>query len=214
MNELKAGNFWTAVPIWTGETAFIIGGGPSLRGVDLESLLKGRRVIGVNYAGLLPWTDLCWFGDCRWFDWNIENLQKHAAIKITCCERLHVVPWLRVMRRSKKRAGIDTDPQFIAWNWNSGGSAVNLAYHLGARRIVLMGFDLKRDEANNTHWHDEYKKVNPGQEDIVYTYRKFKRGFDEIASDAVKLGVEIVNATPGSALESFPICSREEALAA
>jgi hypothetical protein len=77
----------------------------------------------------------------------------------------------------------------------------------------MVGFDLKRDEKNNSHWHDEYQKVNPGQEDITYTYKRFKTGFDAIAAEAPALGLEIINATPGSALESFPICSLEEALA-
>ena len=52
---------------WPGETVFIVGGGPSVLGVDLEAL-RGRRVIAINssvYA--VPWADILYFGDWRWW---------------------------------------------------------------------------------------------------------------------------------------------------
>lgn len=193
---------------------FILGGGPSLIGVDLSTRLHGRAVIGVNYSGiLLPWVNVCWFGDCRWFDWNVNKLQKYPGLKVTCCERLHVVPWLRVLRRScRAGVGIETEPGKVAWNHGSGGSAINFAWHLGAHRIVLLGFDLKRDENNRSHWHDEYTRVNPSQEEINYTYKRFRQGFDQIAHEAKGLGLEIFNANPDSSLDSFPRVPLEEGL--
>jgi hypothetical protein len=210
----NGGRFWTPPQMWSGETVFIVGGGPSLRGVDLYPMLKARRTIGVNYSAIFnPWMEVCWFGDCRWFDWNVDKLKDWPGLRVTCCERLHVVPWIRVMKRSKKGKGIETEPGRVCWNWNSAGSAINFAFHLGSRRIVLLGIDLKRDEQNNTHFHDEYAKVNPRQVSIEYTYKRFIEGFNQIAKDAEQLGVEIINGNPDSRLEAFPRVPLAEAVA-
>jgi hypothetical protein len=54
---------WIAPKMWAGGTAFIVGGGPSLKGVDLTPI-HHRRVIGVNNAYRMGnWVDICWFGD-------------------------------------------------------------------------------------------------------------------------------------------------------
>jgi len=51
--------------MWEGETAFIVGGGPSLLDVDI-SVLEGKRVIGVNNAyQLLPNAPFLVFHDHR-----------------------------------------------------------------------------------------------------------------------------------------------------
>ena len=54
---------WTPPKIWEGQTAFIIGGGPSINDLDMD-LIKDRRVIGTNNAYQMGgWVDICWFGD-------------------------------------------------------------------------------------------------------------------------------------------------------
>ena len=77
--EADAGmsTFWPVPREWEGETVFIVGGGPSVLGVDLE-VLRGRRVIVINssvYA--VPWADFLYFGDWRW--WNEPENQAAVA---------------------------------------------------------------------------------------------------------------------------------------
>jgi hypothetical protein len=60
---MKAREMFKPHSIWKNDTAFILGGGPSLSKVDF-SLIEHRRVIGVNNAYQLgDWVDICWFGD-------------------------------------------------------------------------------------------------------------------------------------------------------
>ena len=57
--------FWSVPREWPGETAFIVGGGPSVLGQDLDAL-RGRRVIVINssvYA--VPGADFLFFDDHR-----------------------------------------------------------------------------------------------------------------------------------------------------
>ena len=60
---MKREDTWNPPQIWKDQTAFILGGGPSLKDADLD-LIHDRRVIGVNNAYQLgSWVDVCWFGD-------------------------------------------------------------------------------------------------------------------------------------------------------
>ena len=195
--------FWPIPKIWDGDTVFILGGGPSLNDTNFD-LIKDKHVIGVNNAYLLgSWVDICWFGDGRWWGWHADKLKEFPGLIATCCVRLlDKDPRLRVVRRGKPR-GIEKKKDQIAWNSNSGGSVINLAYHLGAKRLVLLGYDMRRvgDKAN---WHDEHPapEKNP--------YNRFMKRFESIAQDARKLGFEIINATPGSALTYFPMMRLED----
>ena len=83
------------------------------------------------------------------------------------------------------------------FNSSSGGSAVNVAYLLGAKRIILLGFDMRFVDGKSNWWqYDQFPKTDKG-------YANFIRPFYKIKEDAYKLGVEILNATPSSALDMF-----------
>src|SRR5690606_27869932 len=90
---------------------------------------------------------------------------------------------------------------------NSGYQAVNLAFHFGARRIVLLGFDMHRRDGG--HWHGEHHGMLSAPESHIAVWR---REFDALAFDLKSEGVRVVNATEGSALECFPRMGLVEAL--
>ena len=191
---------WEPEPIWAGETAFIIGGGPSVNDTDL-SLIRGRKIIGVNNAYSLG-ADIGWFGDKKWIDWNYEEFKAFKGIRASCNPNNALIKnekydWIQFVRRGKV-FGLDTTKGFVSWNKSSGNSAISLAYQLGCRRIVLIGFDLDDDENGNSNYHSGHKqKNNP-------PYTKFLEALKIIAEDAKELGVEILNASPTSACNSFP----------
>lgn len=116
-----------------------------------------------------------------------------------------------------KPEGIENGNGTISWNRCSGTSAINLAYHFGAKRIVLVGYDMKRIEAED-NWHDEHKKMHPNthkkrtDEKAERMYKRYMSCMPAVAKDAEKLGVEIINATPGSAIEQFPMVKLEEVI--
>lgn len=103
---------------------------------------------------------------------------------------------------------IITAPGYIGSGGNSGFQAINLAVHLGVRRIVLVGFDMRTD--NGIHWHGEHGGAlkNP----ILANVIKWRRIVDEAAGDLANLGIEVINATACSALTAYPIMSLEKAL--
>ena len=134
--------------------------------------------------------DVCWWGDPRWFDWNKEDLAGFAGLKVCCCESLRKRPEVRVLKRGKPK-GIDLRSDFASWNSSSGGSAINLAFHFGVRRVVLLGFDMRIGDDGEDNWHDMHK-IKGHTED---PYPRFMEAFPVIKEDAEREGMEIINST-------------------
>lgn len=199
--------FWPVPRLWPDRTVFILGGGPSLAGVDVERL-RGQRVIAVNNAFKLGrWIDVMYFGDCRWLKWHKEELAKWPGLKVTTCDQhlsnLGLDLNIKVVHKKASQTGLFRDPTTLAWNLSSGACAINLATHFGAKRIILLGYDMRKVD-DRCNWHVEHpnaEKHNP--------YEKFMGRFPAIAQDLSLMGVECVNATPGSALRVFPIVDPE-----
>ena len=201
---------WKIPRLWPDSKIFLIGGGPSLNDEDL-TILHNQRCIGVNNAFMLgSWIDAMYFGDCRWYEWNHEELKKFGGLKITSCMRVGLRKWpgiLQVQRKSAK--GICKNPIAVRWNNNSGASAINVAYHLGAKIVVLVAFDMMDlKEGDNHNWHDYHNHIPPPD---IYS-KRFLKVFSHIRKDADKLGFEIINANPNSGLEDFPKMTLKEAI--
>ena len=100
------------------------------------------------------------------------------------------------------------EPSTVAHGNNSGYAAINLAWHLGASEIVLLGYDMRPGEVlgqdrngNNVHqihWHDNHPV--PTRPTV---FEKMKGYFPPLAQELENEGVKVWNATPGSALECF-----------
>ena len=192
---------WQIPQLWPDSTVFILGGGPSLTDVDLTPL-HSQRVLGVNQAYKLgPWVDAMYFGDCEWYGKNLPAIRDYAGLKITSCGRCPEHGWRHVhpVRRTKMY-GIDSNSRdAISWNKSSGASAINVAYWLGAKRVVLLGFDMQM-QGEHKNWHDDYR----GEVKNPELFTQHLHCFPYIVEDAQALGLEILNATPGSAITQFP----------
>ena len=201
---------WKAPRIWPDSTVYIIGGGESLNKEKDLPLIHDKRVIGCNDAFLLgDWVDVCWFGDNRWWEWNREKLRDFGGLKVCCCSGLKNRIDLKLLSRNgNKSEGIGENPYYVSWNRSTGASAINLAYHFGAKKIVLLGFDMKRVEGKD-NWHDNHKikhtKTTP-------PYNRYLQAFIAISKDAKTLGVEIINCSMDSAITQFDKVSLEEVL--
>jgi len=216
--------YWFPPALWHGETVFIIGGGPSLKGMDWEAL-HGQRIIGCNDAyrlGLIynnqenfplrpsSWIRIILFGDSCWFDHHREEIEPNANrfVFISMASRNPHCEAVRWMKRQPEGLTMPIDRK-IGWNKSTGAGAINLALLLGARRVVLLGFDMKMGEDNQANWH-----VNEVNTPIPEDYIKFRTGMELIAKELPQKypHAEVLNAGPDSALKCFPIVSLESLL--
>jgi hypothetical protein len=121
--------------------------------------------------------------------------------------------WIKYIPRDNKHPrGISDNPKMASWNGNSGAAAISIAANAGAKRIFLLGFDMKLDDSRKQHWHDLYgrlKNRNPKKPQHM-PFDRHLRGFAEISKDAKRRGIEIINVCPDSAIREFKKVSLKE----
>lgn len=215
---------WKVPRAWENGTAIIIGGGPSIvkqfniPETVVQDVFTGKstpavyspyleqihssHVIAVNVAYKMGnWVDVVFFGDYSTWQEDKVNLIQFKGLRVSCAKELHNdnrIKWLEM--DSRKRHGITNNPEMVSWNQNSGAASINLAVHLGVKRIILLGFDMNLDTNKNQHWHKFY--TTP-EKRVYADFKKHLIGFSEIKRDLDLLGIEIINANPDSAITNF-----------
>lgn len=228
---------WEIPKIWDGGDVWILGGGPSVfKQFDIpEEVVKSvmdktstpdilssymkvihtKHIIGINVAYLLGnWIDIIFFGDKKFILMHIDGVSKHKGIKVSSseyCKRYKGIRYVAV--DTKHRAGISVERGKVSWNQNSGAASISLAVQAGAKRIFLLGFDMKLNGDNRSHWHNVYPKIERKSKNIAGNpYPKHLKGFPAIKIDADRLGVKIYNVNPDSAITEFEKITLKDAL--
>lgn len=202
--------YWSIPRLWPGETIAIIGGGPSLTPQQVNACKGKCRVIAINDSlQLAPWCDIHYFCDSKWWNWHHEKswFTDYKGIRVTMENKdLCADGAIKGIRN----AGIDgwcEDPTGLHTGQNSGYQCVNMALHLGATRILLLGIDMREIEIDGEmkkHWFGDHPdKTYP---DI---YRQMTQHFKKAAPALVERGIEVINCTPGSALHCFAFADVE-----
>ena len=196
-------------------TIACIGTGPSLTQEQIQSARnKGFRLFACNDA--IRWApDAALLHACNWQWWD----RRWPEVKDLPCEK-----WTTRKESAEKygisyiaevnRPGLSTDPKLLHHGHSSGFQLVGQAYRAGADRIVLIGYDMKfapdydgkskQIGSGPRHFFGEYEpelqhwpsvRVQQGRHvELIALY-------ESVAKQGL---VEIINCTPGSALNCFP----------
>lgn len=186
-------------------TTFVcLASGPSLSREDVERCRESpTTVICVNDTyRWAPWADYLYAADAGWWDWHIKQVRE------TFCGQLYTIPNAAVDRYGLNwiQDAVDADGvsppglgrEQIHHGSNSGYQAVNLAYILGADRILLLGYDMKPAPDGTTHFFGDH----PPELRRNSPYGQFFEAFETIDPDTY--GVEIINCSRDTALTCFP----------
>jgi hypothetical protein len=189
--------YWQIEPEWVGETAFIVGGGPSVRTIDLE-LLRGQNVIAINTSyEAVPFAQFLIFSDYRWWDHHQSKLDKFEG-RIVCCSRTPGDARLLMVRR-KIPPGFDQPNDCLAVQFTTATGAMGLAVKLGAKRIVMMGIDGRNASDGKTHHHRGHPWI------IVDGWEaKHRADLQKMVQPLKDLGIEILLATPSAYEDLWP----------
>jgi hypothetical protein len=95
---------------------------------------------------------------------------------------------------------------------NSGFCALNLAYQLRPKRLLLFGFDMNRSPEGKPYWFPEYKWAKPGGATTGGKYQAWAGQFEAAAEAFKQAGIEVLNASPTSAIGAFPKIDPEQVL--
>lgn len=109
---------------------------------------------------------------------------------------------------SSGNLGFDPRPGFIRHGGNSGYQAVHIAAHLEAERIILLGFDMRSSDKKR-HWFGEHLSAT---RKAPANMKRWIEVFGGLASELRARHIEVVNASPGSALTAFPLVDLEATL--
>jgi len=208
VKEIDEKVFWIPPEIWPGETVFIIGGGPSLRDFDWDLVCR-EKIIGANDAYMLgPWVDYNMFADSGWYSMHRKFFSAATATMIGITNqplRNRSVKWVK---RAQHAYG--ERPFEIPWFGNTGMACICLAVKFGAKRVCLLGFDMKIDEeSGEANWHvNQLSSPNASAYARFMNWgKKLKKLMDEHHPD-----VEILNCNPDSAMDLWPKVKIEEVL--
>lgn len=200
--------------LFVGRTVVCLGTGPSLTRADVE-LCRGRAgVVAINDAyRWAPWADALYAADLRWWEVH-KGAPGFLGMKISIgqhaprtTERFRqMFPDLIVLPNTGHE-GLEFVPPGLRIGRRCGGAhsgyqAINLAMHLGAERVLLLGYDCRPDAKGRRHFFGNHPKglaqTAPSQ------YALWARSYDSLMQDAKKRGLQIINCSRETAIRSIP----------
>ncbi len=202
-----------------GEIAVSLATGPSLRDTDfgrLERLCRDPRVVTIAVNGSaerFSWPDYLVTVDSAFMRrrMNLPNFKGRKVATFTLdAERPE--QYVRddvLFIELRRKKGLSRNRGRLHAGGNSGFVAIGLAYLTGARFILLLGHDQRHQ---SQYWHDEGEvqlhKRGRFESRWVMQIPAFKTAAEQMKGD----GIEVLNASPESALDFFDRCTPEEGL--
>jgi len=180
--------------------------GPSFTAGQARVIEQARdrdacRVIAINDNWrLLPHADILYACDGNWWDLHLDSItQAEFAGELwtqdTKAADRHDLCYIK----GESGKGLALSPDRINTNASSGHQAINLAYHMDATHIVLVGYDCQRTEGKS-HWFGDHVKGLSRS----HPYRLWLSNYAALAVDLQTQGVRITNCTLQSAITCFP----------
>lgn len=200
MADYRGHEFWVPEPLWQGHRAFILGGGPSLRGFDYRRLGSFGKVLAINSAlSACPQADALYFTDHSWLESRVDQVEQFQGLVISASRQAKAeYPELIKRVPLALNAQLATAAPILRMGRSSGQTAISVAIALGADPVILLGYDMRIVEGRSHH-HDEYGTT----EDRLFS-KDFLPPFRGWQAAAQRAGKTVMNATPGSALLEFP----------
>jgi len=205
------------------QSALIICTGPSLTPEVIEQINKSKlKKFGVNNTYKV--IDLDVFCACNDFYYDhywekgLKDCKADMWTNSRRCAEQYGINYI-FTPEDNSIPGLSTDPSYVHRHHGSGPMMINIAYHYGIKRMLLVGWDMRY----------------PGKVDrFNYTEKRHFYGDDELSGQhfpqtgdngeftgliretcSIKpedYGIEIINCTPGSAMTCFKSAKIEDFL--
>lgn len=212
------------IPRYLGETALIIGTGPSLTR-DVIDLCNASTLKKFGVNNVWQVIDLDVFHACNDFYfteyWNkglseirAEQWTNHPDIVKQC-------PGTKYIKHhpNNEQPGLSRDRSYTHRHHGSGPQMLNIAYHYGIKTMLLVGWDMHYPGKIDRH---NYSKPRHFFGDDICSGKHFpmtgnQGEFTGLIKEVCSIhpedyNIEIYNCTPGSALTCFPMMHLRDAL--
>ena len=165
-------------------------------------------MIAINDAyRLAPWAEVLYSSDQRWFE-HYKGVPEFSGQKYGIKPLRPSEEWRVTVLNNTGIDGLELSPTGLRNGRNSGFAAIGLATHLGASRVLLLGYDMGAS-SGKSHWFGEH----PQRLRSHSPYDSFLAAFDTIVEPLRSVGVTVINCSRVSALDCFPRLPLTEALA-
>lgn len=188
------------------QLTYILGGGRSAGVFDLSKLRQKGFLLGVQRAGLCASCDAVFAMDrIMMRNWR-KQFEEYDGEVYVCLPKCYFewAPQNAIIFNRIGDAPPTLQPHTISSGYdgagNSGLCAMNLAAHKHAKTIVLLGFDLDKENAN---WFG----LDPGKRP---TRDKILENFSYCAEWYKKRNIKVLNANPGSYIKDFEFIAYNE----
>lgn len=157
--------------------AAVLAPGPSLTSAQADAV-RGCYTVAVSDAWrLAPWAQELCSADAAWWHANPDAMG-FQGLRKCCAPYFQDVPGVT---RSEEPSGL-----------NSGLFGLQCAVRAGAAKVLLLGFDMQGSHFFGPH-------PAPLKNTTLERFAQFRQQFARFRAP----GVDVVNCTPGSALEFF-----------
>lgn len=155
---------------------------------------------------IAPWADALVALDTDW--WHV-----HRGAPAFTGQRFSSDPDVRDRYGARYVPSIIREGLSLSWDeahfgTDSGYWAIQIAVLMGARRILLLGYDMGHAEDGRTHWFGDHQ--NPLRN--CSPYELFLERYATLPAWCAANGVEIINCTRRTRLVCFPRASIRECL--
>ena len=184
------------------KTWVCIASGPSLEDwqIDYIKKYKDRLVvmaISDNYKKA-PWADIVFAADRAWWKHNIDEVSSSCPDSELWTLGDHN-PFPDKIHGTKHRTDIDlTDKSSVYHGGNSGQIGIHLAYNLGAKKIIMVGYDFQKTDGKS-HWFGDHPKIFKKNAD---GHERWNENFKEFSLHLSNAGVSLVNCSIQTAITS------------
>lgn len=192
--------------LWPDTTIVCVGSGPSLTPDDLTYLERCRvnshtiRVVTISDAWrAAPWADVLYAPDPKWWGWHRDEVTRgFRGRKFTLAEHDHPAPPDVAQLNYRSGTTFSTELPMIATGGHAGYQAPQVAWQLGARRIVLLGYDMQPDATGQHHFFGEHPDASH------VPYDTWLSTYDTLLTELQVRGILIVNASRRTAITVIP----------
>lgn len=199
----------------------IIGTGPSLTTAAIEQIKRSSLPkFGCNLTFKALQLDALYINDREFWQHYGDELDEYDCPKWTYHKDIAAKHGAHYVE-GVWAPGLSSDPRCLHWGHGSGYELIGVAYLLGIREFILIGYDLrypkgydgiKRVAGGDRHFFGEYPKelqhwtkfnIGPAGElnGLLDMYRTI---------DPSDCGIRIINCSPGTALDFFEIGRLED----
>lgn len=180
-------------------TWVVMASGPSMCQEDADycrDRVDGAIVVNTTFR-MAPWADIVYSNDHDWYEAHIVELLETVKGELVCGHPQWRHPSVTSMPFDRDAPGIKETG--LAWGMNSGGAALNLAYLMGAKRIIMLGYD-QQWKGDKARWHGAHPQGLQNQRPGFHRWAKW---FAQASIDLESRGVQVFNCSRETSLGCF-----------